>query len=61
MIRYKVMVRHEFPSQDGYDYMNDEASGLLHTTREYADKEIEGYYEDPILAGESFWIEEVEV
>lgn len=60
MTRYRVMVRREFPSQDGYDYMDDEASGLLHTTKEYADKEIESYYEDPRLAGESFWIKEVD-
>lgn len=59
--RYKVMVRHYFPSQDGYDYMDNEASGELHLTREQAREELNSYQDDVQLAGEEFWIMEVEV
>ena len=58
--RYKVMCRYYFQSQDGYDYINGEASGELHATREQARKELYGYQDNPLFAGEEFWIEEVE-
>ena len=58
--RYKVMCRHYFPSQDGMDYMDDEASGEVHATREQAREELNSYQDDVQLAGETFWIEEVE-
>lgn len=58
--RYKVMVRHYFPSQDGYDYIDGEASGELHATREQAREELYSYQDNPLFAGEEFWIEEVE-
>ena len=58
--RYKVMVRHYFPSQDGYDYQDCEASGELHATREQAREELYSYQDNAQLAGEEFWIKEVE-
>lgn len=59
--KYKVMVRHWFPSQDGPDYMDDEASGELHDTLEGVKEELAGFQDDPRFAGESFWIKFVEV
>lgn len=59
--KFKVMVRHWFPSQDGMDYMDDEASGELHGTYTDAKREVIWYQDDPHFAGESFWIKKVEV
>ena len=58
--RYKVMCRHYFPSQDGYNYQDCEASGELHETREQAREELYSYQDNVQLAGETFWIKEVE-
>ena len=59
--KYKVMIRHWFPSQDGMDYMDDEVSGELRDTYEEAKREIIWLHDDPHFAGESFWIKTVEV
>ena len=59
--RYKVMYRHYFPSQDGYDYIDHEVSGELHVTREQAREELNSYQDNLQFAGETFWIKEVEV
>ena len=60
-VNFKVMVRHWFPSQDGPDYMDDEASGELHDGLNEAREELAGYMDDPRFAGENFWIKMVEV
>lgn len=59
--KFKVMVRHWFPSQDGMDYMDDEASGELRDTYDDAKRELIWIQTDPHFAGESFWIKKVEV
>lgn len=59
--KFKVMVRHWFPSQDGMDYMDGEASGELHGTYADAKREVIWCQGDPHFAGESFWIKKVEV
>lgn len=59
--KYKVMIRHWFPSQDGMDYMDDEVSGELRDTYADAKREIIWLHDDPRFAGESFWIKKVEV
>ena len=30
---YQVMVRHTFLCQDGYDYLDGEYSGVIHSTK----------------------------
>lgn len=37
---YQVMVEHYFPCQDGYDSMTGEYSGIIHTRRSDAEKEL---------------------
>ena len=37
---YQVMVRHNFPCQDGYDYIDGEYSGVIHSTKADANKEL---------------------
>ena len=37
---YQVMVRHYFSCQDGYDYMDGEYSGVIHTRKADAYKEL---------------------
>ena len=38
--RYIIKVRHYFPCQDGYDYMDGEYSGIIHTKKGEAIKEL---------------------
>ena len=58
---YKVMARHWFPSQDGPDYMDDEATGELYDSYADAKRELIWIQNEPHFAGESFWIKKVEV
>lgn len=37
---YQIMVRHYFPCQDGYDYIDGEYSGVIHTRKADAYKEL---------------------
>lgn len=37
---YQVMVRHSFLCQDGYDYMDGEYSGVIHSTKADANREL---------------------
>lgn len=37
---YQVMVKHYFPCQDGYDSMVGEYSGVIHSTKADANKEL---------------------
>ena len=59
-MKYKVMHRQWFESQDGMDYMDNEASGEIHSTKDDARKELHDFQDHPMWAGESFWIKEVE-
>lgn len=59
-MKYKVVCRVYFASQDGYDYMDSEASGELHATLEQAREELYIYQDNAQLTGEEFWIKEVE-
>lgn len=37
---YQVMVRHTFLCQDGYDYLDGEYSGVIHSKKADANREL---------------------
>lgn len=58
---YQVMVRHFFSCQDGYDYMDGEYSGIIHTRMSDAKAELKkALREEAISSRDEFFIEEIE-
>ena len=57
---YQVMVEHYFPCQDGYDSIVGEYSGMIHTRKSDAEKELRAARKELQNVRDESYIKEIE-